>query len=187
MVNKLTVDMRKKLVAKYPFLMPRNDFTGEPIKNYDYSFINGEYNLPEGWFVLFLQCCEDIYKVLKKIDYVDKFYFVQIKEKFGRMTLYCHGATKEIEDIIYKYGMLSEQVCSICGKPANVMTYGYVCPYCSKCVQETDMYVDDAEIIEIKTIFERHIYTVAGHTIEEIDCTEEWNRYLERIGYQDEA
>ena len=187
MVNKLTVDMRKKLIAKYPFLMPRHPFTNVHITNYDYSFIEGEYNLPEGWFELFLQCCEDIHKVLTKIDYVDKFYFVQIKEKWGRMTLYCHGATKEIEDIIYKYGMLSEQVCSICGKPANVMTYGYVCPYCSKCVQETDMYVDDAEIIEIKTSWTNEHWSHQGTIIEEIDCSEEWNRYLERIGYQDEA
>jgi hypothetical protein len=118
--------------------------------------------------------------VLKRIDYVDKFYFVQIKEKYGRMTLYCHGATREIEDIIHKYGFLSEQVCSICGKPASVMTYAYVCPYCSECVLNTDMYVEDAETIEIKTIFHKH-------TVEELDCTEEWNRYLERIGYQDEA
>lgn len=187
MANKLTVDMRKKLIAKYPFLMPRHPFTNVPISNYDYSFIEGEYNLPEGWLELFLQCCEDIYKVLKKIDYVDKFYFVQIKEKYGRMTLYCHGATREIEDIIHKYGFLSEQVCSICGKPANIMTYGYVCPYCSKCVLETDMYVDDAEIIEIKTRFGQELYSKDGHAEKLVDCSEEWNKYLERIGYKDEA
>lgn len=187
MLDELTVDMRKKLVAKYPFLMPRHPFTNVPIPNYDYSFIEGEYNLPEGWFQLFLQCCEDIYKVLKKIDYVDKFYFVQLKEKYGRMTFHCHGATKEIEDIIHKYGFLSEQVCSICGKPANVMTYRYVCPYCSKCVQETDMYVDDAEIIEIKTSYTREQYEKGVTIAHEVDCTEEWNRYLERIGYKDEA
>ena len=184
MVNKLTVDMRKKLIAKYPFLMPRHPFTNVPIPNYDYSFIEGEYNLPEGWFVLFLQCCEDIHKVLKKIDQVDKFYFVQIKEKWGRMTLYCHGATKEIEEIIHKYGFLSEQVCSICGKPANVMTYGYVCPYCNKCVQENDMYVDDAEIIEIKTSYTLKHWAPEGTTTEDIDCSEEWNRYIERINYE---
>ena len=103
------------------------------------------------------------------------------------MTLYCHGATKEIEDIVYKYGMLSEQVCSVCGKPANVMTYGYVCPYCSKCVQETDMYVDDAKIIEIKTYYTREQYEKGVTITHEVDCTEEWNRYLERIGYKDEV
>ena len=186
-MRELTVEQRKELVARYPFLMPRHPFTNVPIHNYDYSFIEGEYNLPEGWLELFLQCCEDIHEVLKKIDYVDKFYFVQIKEKWGRMTLYCHGATKEIDDIIYKYGMLSEQVCSICGKPANVMTYGYVCPYCSKCVQETDMYVDDAEIIEIKTSYIREQYEKGVTSAHEVDCSEEWNRYLERIVYKDEV
>ena len=82
--------------------------------------------------------------------------------------------------------MLSEQVCSICGKPANIMTYGYVCPYCSKCVLETDMYVDDAETIEIKTSYTREQYEKGVTVAHEVDCTEEWNRYLERIGYVDD-
>ena len=187
MANKLTVDMRKKLVAKYPFLMPRHPFTNVPIPNYDYSFIEGEYNLPEGWFVLFLQCCEDIYKVLNKIGYVDEFYFVQIKEKWGRMTLYCHGATKEIEDIVDKYGFLSLQVCSVCGHPASVMTYGHVRPFCSKCVLKYDMYIDDAELIGVKTSYTRSLWEKGVTTEQEVDCTEEWSRYLERIGYKDEA
>lgn len=187
MLGNLTVDMRKKLVAKYPFLMPRHPFTNVPITDYDYSFIEGEYNLPPGWFALFLQCCEDIYKVLVKIDYIDKFYFVQIKEKWGRMTIYCHGATKEIEDIVHKYGFISEQVCSICGKPANIMTYGYVCPYCNKCVLDSDMYVDDAEAVEIKTSYLQEHYDTSGHWDELVDCSEEWNRYLERIEYEGET
>jgi endogenous inhibitor of DNA gyrase (YacG/DUF329 family) len=103
------------------------------------------------------------------------------------MTLYCHGSTKEIDDIIHKYGFLSKQVCSVCGKPANVMTYGHVCPYCSKCVIDSDMYVDDAEVIEIKTSYLQEHYAMEGHWDELVDCSDEWNRYLERIGCKDEA
>ena len=49
------------------------------------------------------------------------------------------------------------------------------------------MYVDDAEIIEIKTCFGQEQYTKDGHAEKLVDCTEEWNRYLETIGYKDEV
>jgi hypothetical protein len=103
------------------------------------------------------------------------------------MELYNNGASDEVHRIIDKYRFLSQQVCSICGKPARVMTYGYVCPFCSKCVMSSNMYIDDAELIEIKTGYTRELYTVGGHVEELVDCTDEWNRYLERIGYKDEA
>ena len=188
MARELTVEQRKELIEKYPYLMPRNSFTGEYVKNYDYSFICGEYNLPEGWLQLFLQCCEDIYEPLKKADYLDKFYFTQIKEKYGRMTLYVHGATDEVHDIIGKYQFLSQQVCSVCGIPATVITWGYVCPYCAEHVRGSMENVDDAEIIKIETSFVQELWSPKDGNIKRfVDCSEEWNRYLERIGYKDEA
>ena len=187
MKDKLTVEQRKELIEKYPYLMPRNSFTGEPVKIYDYSFIWGEYKFPDGWFQLFLQCCEDLYEPLKTIDYLDKFYFTQIKEKYGRMTLYVHGATEEIHRIIQKYTFLSEQTCSICGIPATVVTWGYVCPYCSEHVLGSMENVEDAEIIEIKTSFDIDKWSPEGSSVEHIDCSDEWERYLKRIEYENET
>lgn len=186
MLEKLTVEQRKELIKKYPYLMPRNAFTGMPVKDYDYSFIEGEYDLPEGWLQLFLQCCEDIYEPLKKADYVDKFRFTQVKEKYGRMTLYTHGATEEVYDIINKYSFLSQQVCSVCGKPAAVMTYGYICPYCAEHVRGSMENVDDAELIDIKTSYVLEQRSPEGTTKKTVDCVNEWDRYLERICYIDD-
>ena len=178
---------RKALTEEYPYLLPRTMTTGEVHPDYDYEFIMGEYDLPEGCMELFLQCCEDPKEPLIKADRLDKFRFLQIKEKWGRMELYNNGASKEVHRIIDKYRFLSQQVCSICGKPASVMTYGYVCPFCSKCVMDTDMYIDDAELIDIKTSYVQEQYSIAGHTEELVDCSDEWRRYLERIGYKNEA
>ena len=176
--------LRKALVEEYPYLMPRNEFTGELIKDYDYTFIEGEYNLPEGWFRLFLQCCEDIKEPLVKAACLDAFRFVQIKEKYGEMRLYSSGATKEVLDIIDKYEFLSQQVCSVCGKPATVMTSGYICPYCSEHVRGSMENVDDAELINIKTSFTKRTWSAATGDVETIvDCKDEWERYLKNVGY----
>ena len=186
MLGRLTAEQRKELISKYPYLMPKNAFTGKPIEPYDYSFIVCEYCLPEGWFQLFLQFCEDIYEPLVRSDRLADFRFTQIKEKFGRLTIYTYGASDEVHDIINKYSFLSEQVCSSCGKPASVMTYGYICPYCNKCAADYDIYVDDAEIIEIKTSYIQECRSPEGTTKTVVDCTDEWNRYLERICYIDD-
>ena len=187
MLDKLTVEQRKELIEKYPYLMPRNSFTGKPVEDYDYSFIEGEYDLPEGWLELFLQCCEDIYEPLAMDGDLETFRFAQVKEKYGSMRLYTNGATREVHDILDKYEVLSQQVYSVCGIPATVMTYGWICPYCAEHVRGTMENVDDAELIEIKTSYVRRTWSAEGTTEETIDCTDEWNRYLARIGYKDEV
>lgn len=177
---------RKALIEEYPYLLPRKMTTGEAHPDYDYAYIVGEHDLPEGWMELFLQCCEDIKEPLQRADYIDKFRFTQVKEKFGRMTLYTYGATDEVLDIINKYEFLSQQVCSVCGIPATVMTYGWICPYCAEHVRGTMENVDDAELIEIKTSYVQERWLPNDGNIKRcVDCSDEWNRYLKRIGYQE--
>ena len=188
MVNNLTVDMRKKLIAKYPYLMPRNAFSGKPVANFDYSFIVGEHSLPNGWLQLFLQCCEDLYKPLKKAEYLDNFRFLDVKEKYGSMRFATCRVNDEIFEILEKYEFLSQQVCCVCGEPATVITNGWICPYCAEHVKDSCEIVDDADIIEIQTKYTRRTWSAdKGDSTREIDCTNEWNRYLERIGYLDET
>lgn len=189
-MRKLTDDwhsrqVRKTLIEEYPYLLPRNVFTDEVHKDYDYTYINGEYNLPDGWFELFLQCCEDIREPLIKANLLDKFRFTQIKEKFGSMRLYNSGATKEVQDILYKYEFLSEQVCSVCGKPAKVLTSGYICPYCEEHVRGSMENVDTTELIDIKTSYVKESWSDEGTIKETVDCSDEWERYLKRIGYEE--
>jgi hypothetical protein len=107
--------LRKALVEEYPYLQPRKAMTGEVHPDYDYQYIVGEYDLPEGWMQLFLQACEDIREPLEKAGDLEKFRFLQVKEKYGQMRLYHSGAADEVCDILSKYEFLSEQVCSECG------------------------------------------------------------------------
>ena len=151
---------------------------------YDYSYVVGEHCLPEGWFELFLQMCEDIREPLEKGGCLDRFRFLDVKEKYGSMRLYSSGATEEVQDILFKYEFLSQQVCCLCGKPATLETDGYICPYCDECVAKSGESPDSAVSIRIRTHYTRTRYHDGEETSTVVSVEDEWNRYLERVGVQ---
>ena len=179
--------LRKALTEEYPYLLPRKMTTGEVHSDYDYQFIVGEYDLPEGWMELFLQCCEDLKEPLVKADYLDKFRFSELKEKYGSMRMYTFTAPAEVQDILSKYEFLSAQVCCECGKPAVAMTTDWICPYCEEHVPGGIENVVSDELIKIKTQYTRSCWSSEGVTEAIIDCSEEWQRYLKRISYNENA
>ena len=150
-----TEEENKKLCAKYPFLAWYGDplymgysEEGEP----DYSF-TWEDELPEGWRKAFCpQMWDELKAILEKADYVDKFRFVQIKEKYGTLRLYYNGAPEEIYNEIEawedKYDRLSEKTCIHCGKLAKYMSIGWISPWCEDCAKEirdTIIKIEDIE------------------------------------------
>jgi hypothetical protein len=162
--------------------MPKNSLTGKVPDTYDYSYVVGEHCLPEGWFELFLQMCEDIREPLEKAGCLDRFRFLDVKEKYGSMRLYSSGATEEVQDILFKYEFLSQQVCCLCGKPATLETDGYICPYCDECVAKSGESLDSAVSIRIRTHYTRTRYHDGEETSAVVSVEDEWNRYLGRIG-----
>ena len=53
-------EYNKQLVKKYPFLLPRNRWTGKVPKEYDYSYTELD-DMPDGWRKAFgEQMCEEI-------------------------------------------------------------------------------------------------------------------------------
>lgn len=185
MLKELTVEQRKELISKYPYLLPRTMFTGEVHPDYNYEYLKGEHDLPDGWFELFLQCCEDLYEPLKRIDYLDKFRFLDIKEKWGRMDFSTYGATSEIYDILNKYTFLSQQVCSVCGKPATVRTYSYVLPFCLEHIRGSGEGIEDVDLITPRTSYIQTHWVADCKREKTVFVKDEWERYLKRIGYKD--
>lgn len=177
----VNIGARKQLTQRYPYLIPRNCWTGAIHKDYDYSYVVGEHDLPQGWFKLFLQCCEDIREPLERNECMDKFRFLQVKEKYGSMRLYSNGAPEEVLQILYKYELLSRQVCCICGKPATLETYGYICPYCNDCIISSGENPSSAVSITIKKSYMHTVCHDGNETRTEISMEDEWNRYLERL------
>lgn len=130
-----TKEQNKKLVERYPFLLPHNRWTDKVPDDYDYSYTELDA-MPSGWRNAFgEQMCEEIREELVKVGYLEKYRITQIKEKFGYLRWYDFGCTeKMLHEIIPKYENLSAYTCICCGKPATKITTGWISPYCDDCV-----------------------------------------------------
>jgi len=153
----LIMEYNKALIEKYPWLLPRNRWTGNAVKDFDYSHTELDA-LPEGWRIAFGdQMCEEIQQALIKaqernpeggyeeswittnydsdkiLPYVEGFRITEIKEKYGALRFYCGGAPEEVHSIISKYEELSATTCIDCGQPAKWTSIGWISPYCDDC------------------------------------------------------
>jgi hypothetical protein len=174
------IEEEKAWVQKYPFLHIRNI---DGIIDTELKFPMISLEIPDGWYELFFQFCDDLKEVLIEEGYLDTFYFVQIKEKYNRLKCYSgHFETDKISQVLRKYEYLSQFVCTRCSKPATKeITQGYMESLCDTCWESQHRcyaFRDiefDAEF-QIST-FGRSTGTVA--TV--VDVSDEWNRYLKRI------
>lgn len=177
----------KKLVERYPFLIPRNVWTGEIVDDYDYTYIRGIGELPQGWEKLFLQMCEDIRQPLIEAGYLNQFMFTQIKEKYNRMECYHCGATEKVYDIINKYSVIASYICTECGKPAEYTTKsyynGYIASFCSECAG--DIPPGCKNPITFKSYYEACYYEKGEIFTKPISFEDEWNRYIKSLGELD--
>ena len=129
----------KKLIERFPFLIPRNRWTDEIHKDYDYSVTELDF-MPDGWRIAFgEQMCQEIMDELIVNDWVDKYRIFDIKEKFGHLCWYDnYGSDKIHKEIIPKYVDLSTKTCIKCGRPAKWMTTWWISPYCDECKKEIE-------------------------------------------------
>lgn len=118
------------LCLKYPFLKIDYDyFSAHPKCIYEYTWLNC---VPEGWRDLAM----DMFKELKKTKI--KFYFKQIKEKFGELRCFYGLESFNLDDyntiynIVNKYSNISARVCIVCGKQAQCISHERISPYCKK-------------------------------------------------------
>lgn len=124
-----------ELCQEYPFLIPRNPFTDEIVADYDYSFTYLD-ECPAGWQNLFLNMCSNIKPLLEEAGVLNEFRFIQIKEKYGQLTVYHAGAPESVCDMIDYYEGLSQRICIGCGKPTTKVTAGWIMPVCDSCADE---------------------------------------------------
>lgn len=97
-------------------------------------------SMDKGWKDAFgMNFCKDLRKALIKTGgykLLFRFRILQIKEKYGRLEVYCIGYNDEIDKVISKYSKLSEKTCIRCGKPATWISKGWISPYCDDCVPD---------------------------------------------------
>lgn len=128
------IERNKELCERYPFLLPRNVWTDKIDDDYDYSWTLLD-NVEEGWKKLFLKMCEEIREPLINCNFLDKFRFSQIKEKWGVLRMYHFGAPAEVNEIIWKYEKMSARICINCGDKATKMSRIWYAPWCDKCAR----------------------------------------------------
>lgn len=123
-------------------------YIGEFVYNYPMQWIHciptyTEWDAMDGmpgWKKAFgKQYLKELKKQLKKDHYLYQFRITDIKEKYGTLRLYCNGASDEVYKIIDKYENLSYETCIECGRKADVITDGYVLPYCLRCYRVKDI------------------------------------------------
>lgn len=126
----------KKIVKRYPWLLPRNVWDDKLPDDYDYSYSLADC-LPDGWRkAFFTEMHEEIRRELIRCNYLKDFRVMQIKEKYARLCYYEAGHPIEcnISDIIRKYEHISQYVCIDCGKiDVPVVDDGWLTPICEKC------------------------------------------------------
>ena len=97
-------------------------------------------SMDKGWKDAFgMNFCKDLRKALIKTGgykLLFRFRILQIKEKYGRLEVYCIGYNDEINKVISKYSKLSEKTCIRCRKPATWISKGWISPYCDDCVPD---------------------------------------------------
>ena len=123
----------KALISVYPFLLPRNRWTGRVVEDYDYSWTELDA-MPGGWRKAFgIDLCRDLKEALVKSNMLDKYRISQIKEKYGSLRWYDFGNTKEGYEVIDRYEKLSEETCIACGDKATRISIGWISPFCDSC------------------------------------------------------
>ena len=121
----------KRLIGKYPFLLP----WGTDSANFESTELDA---MPAGWRIAFgEELCKEIMEELTRNNCVDSYRIVQIKEKHGALRWYAQGGTERIHrEIVSKYEALSRRICIQCGRPATLVSKGWVAPWCSACAEK---------------------------------------------------
>lgn len=160
----------KILVDEFPFIGMHDPWTGEILEDYDY-YHTWLDDIEPGWKKTFgLDLCIELKEALLKDNSLDKFQFMQIKEKFGGLRLYSSGYEENTKNALTKYEELSYYICGHCGRQATKVSTGWIYPFCDKC----------AERINGKTEKIENFYNMLEPTVEETI-----NRIVYNFKYED--
>lgn len=181
-------DKNYDLCQRYPFLIPRPMWSnGEIPEDYDYSrtFLD---HMPFGWSIAFGEImCEEIRDELIRVNYLDKYRVLQVKEKYGTLRWYDNGAPSDsrIHDIIMKWEHISWYVCSRCGEIREMKeSTGYwvetICSTCLSKLREKGLDFDVVNIEGDPTVLKIECYDkIKGEYERIIDCSDSWKKVVE--------
>ena len=99
------------------------------INNYEWLEL-----IPQGWVKLARQMLDEITLINPNYEIID------MKEKWGKLTVYGWYEDEPTYEIIRKYEELSAQTCCKCGAPATKISTGWILPWCDECGIDEEKY-----------------------------------------------
>ena len=135
------IEHNKQLIEKYPWLYPRDMWSGEKVEDFDYTWTELDA-MPDGWREAFGELlCEEIQAELEKFDFENEYSIAQIKEKFGSLCWYDNGIPLncKVHDIIENYSACSKYICIRCGELDVPCTDGWIVPVCNECIKKMNI------------------------------------------------
>ena len=183
----------KELLEKYPFLVLRNSYTGEIIKQSDPDnpHIEFKYDIPPGWWKCFgIALLDDIKEIMDKhnMKYED-FMFHQVKEKYGSICIYHNGMPEEWSSHEHAWEYISEHTCVECGIfPVPMRYFSWISPFCDNCIKSHRAWSKELEdkITEKGWSGRVQEYIVVSHFSKEGDY-QEWidmKPFYDKIGWK---
>ena len=138
------------LCIKYPFLRPRNVWTGKKTPKWfgSYTILD---EMPAGWREkIGLPLCKELKAELKRSKLLKHYQVLQVKEKYGVLCWYDTQNTEEGYNIIHKYEKKSAEVCIHCGNAAEYVSRGWIAYLCKNCAiknyEATKKYLNDIDL-----------------------------------------
>ena len=176
----------KELCERYPFLIPRNRWTGEVPEDYDYSYTELDA-MDRGWRKAFGErMCEEIRNALIEDDYLEEYRVAQIKEKYGELRWYDFSAPKSVRDIIEKYSYISRFICMDCGSIYGKDFFdGWIYTLCEDCAKKSfkishdDWIEATKEHMPIKKSITFDVYSKEGNYLRQIVIWDTWCAIVE--------
>lgn len=168
------IEMENTIVKRFPFLRVR-DIDGNADMNAKFPMTGLE--IPNGWHSLFFQMCDDIKPILEEKGLLNDFYFIQVKEKYNTLRCYASQSVQEVDEILQKYEAMAKYICTVCGKPAEYETKGYIASFCKDC-WENRVRHEKCERIRFAPSF--HLMgRINGQSYKKtISFKDEWDRYI---------
>jgi len=96
------------------------------------------FEIGDGWLKLLKKTSIKLEKEIKKLPKYERplFRAIQVKEKWGTLSIYVTYSTDNMYDIIDKAEEKSAEICEICGKKGRLRDGGWIRALCDKCAKK---------------------------------------------------
>lgn len=105
-------ELQEQLFDKYPVLFERRNLSMRE------SCLSFGIQTDNGWYGLLSEFCEKLEKL--RLTSNPDVRIEQVKEKFGRLTIYIDNSTEDSRQLTVEYGNKSYHVCEVTGKEGTL-------------------------------------------------------------------